>query len=239
MNSLERCVKKICPPLSICGNQFASRFTSRVAFLGARTILVGWLTLFFHLTSAHALIELKGGYSFIETSPTDINNLNSTAPKTGTLNAVSVDAMATVPMMPVGLGVRYESISAKNTKSSNDSSVNWSRVSILVNKRLVDTGLYFGPIATIGVSNDFKSHSNISGVGTDYTANGPISETLGLEAGAKLAIFRVGAEAGYMYAPLGKLKNSTSKTTSLTTSGAEAKADMSGPYFRLLVGLGF
>ena len=190
-------------------------------------------------SNAHALIELKGGYSFVMSNPNDINAVNPAAPKTGTLNALSVDAMASVPMMPVGLGVRYETITAKNTKTTNDSSVNWTRVSILVNKRLVDTGLYFGPIATIGVSNDFKYHSNIAGTGTDYTAKANISETLGLEAGAKIAIFRVGAEAGYMYAPLGKLKNTTTGADAVTSSGASVSADMSGPYFRLLVGLGF
>lgn len=202
-------------------------------------LLLALLALLLPSPEARALIELKGGYSFIMSNPNDINALNSAAPKTGTLNALSVDAMASVPMMPVGLGVRFETITAKDTKTTNDSSINWTRVSILVNKRFVDTGLYFGPIATIGVSNDFKYHSNISGTGTDYTAKANISETLGLEAGAKIAIFRVGAEAGYMYAPLGKLKNTTTGADAVTSSGASASADMSGPYFRLLVGLGF
>ena len=207
-------------------------------FLAIGPMVVG-CALLLPSPEALALIELKGGYSFIMSNPNDINSVNSAAPKTGTLNALSFDAMASVPMMPVGLGVRYETITAKNTKTTNDSSVNWTRVSILVNKRLVDTGFYFGPIATIGVSNDFKYHSNIAGTATEYNAKANISETLGLEAGAKIAIFRVGAEAGYMYAPLGKLKNTTTGTNAVTSSGSDASADMSGPYFRLAVGLGF
>jgi hypothetical protein len=189
---------------------------------------------------AQALIELKGGYSFLNTNPVDINGLNpSTVPKLGTMNSVSIDAMATLPAMAVGLGVRYETISAKDTSTSGSFKADWTRVSIIVDKRLIDTGVYAGPVATIGVSNDFKYATTINGTRTDYHSSGNVSASGGFELGARLSIFRFGGEAGYMYAPLGQLKNQTAGGTAMKADGSAAQVNLSGPYFRLLFGLGF
>ncbi len=192
----------------------------------------------FSAGAAQALIEVKGGYSQFAVNPSALNSAFAAAPAITQLQALSIDVIGNVPLMPVGLGVRYEGLKRNEGAGTNGSEVDWKRTSILVNKRFIDTLVYLGPIITISVASDFKYRSTIAGVATDYKTDSQLTATVGVEAGLKLLIFRIGAEAGYLYAPMGELKTAAG-TPVLDSSGQKLKFDMSGTYVRILAGFGF
>lgn len=194
------------------------------------------LTLSF-VAPAHALIELKGGYSLHNVTPTELNDAFVAYPKIETMESISADVTTSVPGIPFGLGVRYETIKKTVTSGANSSKIDWVRTSVLMNKRWIDTGFYVGPIATISVTNDFK-YTTDNGTDVTYKAANPITGTVGFEAGAKLIILRLGGEVGYMYAPMAEIKD-PSGTAVVGASGSAINVDMSGVYYRATVGFGF
>ncbi len=177
-------------------------------------------------TPAQALIELKGGYSLHTVTPSELNDTFAAYPKIDGLESISADVTTTVPLIPFGLGIRYETIKKTVTSGANSSKVDWTRTSVLMNKRWIDTLFYIGPIATISVTD------------LTYKTANPITGTVGFEAGAKLMVLRLGGEVGYMYAPMGEIKNS-SGTTVVGANGSAINVDMSGVYYRATIGFGF
>lgn len=194
-------------------------------------------------TTAFALIEVKGGYSYLEASPSDLNQVftdGNDRPGIETLEILNADVMASLPAMPVGLGVRYETIKSADSNSSGGIETDWKRVSVLINKRIVDTGFYFGPIATVSVSNDFKvTTTDANGNKAEYKADRNFSASAGFEAGAKFMLVQLGGEVGYLHAPLGDLRNTATGVSVQTDEGSLAETDMSGLYIRGTVGFGF
>ncbi len=188
-------------------------------------------------TPAQALIELKGGYSLHTVAPSELNDTFAAYPKIDGLESISADVTTTVPLIPFGLGIRYETIKKTVTSGANSSKVDWTRTSVLMNKRWIDTLFYIGPIATISVTNDFK-YTTDNGTDLTYKTANPITGTVGFEAGAKLMVLRLGGEVGYMYAPMGEIKNS-SGTTVVGANGSAINVDMSGVYYRATIGFGF
>ncbi|CAN5396164.1 hypothetical protein BH10BDE1_BH10BDE1_19550 [soil metagenome] len=211
-------------------------FLPSTAFLVVSVLMASVLVLM--PKSAEALIELKAGYSMHQTSPGGLNDAFPLNPKIDQMTSLSIDVMANLPLMPLGLGVRHEIMKRSATSGTFESSIDWSRTSILVNHRIIDTLAYVGPIATIGVASDFKYHSSASGVTTDYKTDSQFTATVGVEAGVKFLLLRLGAEIGYLYAPMGELKSSTG-TPVTNTDGSKVTFDMSGTYVRILAGFGF
>ena len=196
------------------------------------------LALFSMPNAAQALIELKGGYSIHQTSPGGLNDAFPANPKIDQMQSFSVDVMGNVPLMPVGLGLRHEILKRTETSGAFESAIDWSRTSILVNKRFIDTLIYLGPIATVGVASDFKYKSTAAGVTTDYKTDSQLTATVGVEAGLKFLLLRVGAEIGYLYAPMGELKSSAGVPMT-NADGSKVTFDLSGTYVRVLAGFGF
>lgn len=196
---------------------------------------------------AGTLMEVKAGYAVENIDSQDINqtvganagtNSGTSFPKLETLSAVSADAIAFFPALSLGLGARYEKFTGSKSSDGQESKAAWERVSVLASYRAFDEGFYFGPIASLGVSNEFKYTTSANGSDSDYKAKGNLSASGGLEAGAKLSILRIGLEAGYLYAMLGEIKDSLGNSI-LKQDGLPAQADLSGPYAKVLVGLGF
>jgi hypothetical protein len=188
---------------------------------------------------AHAILEVKASYSVLNSTPNDINQITTGMPSMTELAGFGGEVMAMLPAMPIGIGARYERLTANGSNSVGSFDSTWTRVSVVVNRRLFDTGFYLGPILTLGVSNDFKYSTTINNVTTDYKSTGNISATVGIEAGLKLSVFRLGAEAGYMYATLGDLNNNATGTLVTRPDGSSVKTDLSGPYLRATAGFGF
>lgn len=187
---------------------------------------------------SHALIELKAGYSQFSTSPSTLNDQFPGNPKISQMQAISFDVMGNVPLMPVGLGVRHEMFSRKESDGALRSEIDWKRTSILVNKRLIDTVMYLGPVATVSFASDFKYSSDNGPSTTNYKTESQLTATAGIEAGFKLALLSLGAEIGYLHAPVGELRDSAGVAVT-NGSGNKINVDLSGPYMRASVGFGF
>ena len=144
------------------------------------------------------------------------------------------DAILSIPLLPIGLGVRYEDLerSASNSTASFDAKL--KRVSIIVNKRFIDTITYLGLIGTVGVDNDFRFHMVQGGQTIDAKATG-LSGSLGLEGGVKLGFFLIGAEVGYLYAPLSNLSSNGQDYHTSGGSAISAKLDGKGKSSNKLV----
>jgi hypothetical protein len=207
-----------------------SRF-ARISFSLASVCLVTFLGICFTPANANAFLELRGSYGLYQANPSQINS-SFTYPKLDQMTGYSADAILSLIGMPFGVGVRYEDFEKKASNAAGGYDATYKRVSLLVNKRFIDTIGYIGLLGTVGVSNDFKYAINGGATGK---ATG-ISGSAGLEAGVKLGVLLVGAELGYMYAPLSNLKSGGSD---LLVGGHTVKVDLSGAYARGTVGFAF
>jgi hypothetical protein len=184
-------------------------------------------------------------------SPASLNGfLTDSIPGANTFKSISglnVDAILSLPMVPFGFGLRYETLS--DSKSTNfaastaslDTKVKFDRVALLVNYRVIDTLVYLGPIATFGISNSSKLSIECPGCTTSTPFNGKAgsasSYSIGLEGGAKLLSFRAGAELGYS-SMVAKDFNEGG-TVAKDDAGTPIKVEMNGVYAKILLGLGF
>lgn len=187
-----------------------------------------------------SLLDLRATYAMLQANPSDINDyIGASVPKLAGMEAFGADAVAYLPAFPFGLGIRYERFAADNTDAGGgNGDAKYVRTSVIVSKRFIDTGAYLGLIATGGISNDFTYETTIAGARTKYKADSGFSASAGIEAGVNLMVMKIGAEAGYLHAPLGHLK-SVNGTELVDGSNQKIKADMSGTYVRAVLGFGF
>lgn len=197
----------------------------------------------FAATTSHALIELRGAVALLNANPSELHAFTSEAfpssPKPARMNGVAVDVIATLPIMPVGVGARLETFKGSDTAVGTEAGVEWKRISVLLNKRFVDRGVYLGPVLTVGISNDFKYRTGPVGSTQEFRAKDPFSASIGIEAGVSLFVIKLGGEVGYLHAPVGNLKNADTLAEPTLASGEKVKADMSGTYARATLGLSF
>lgn len=184
---------------------------------------------------AHAIFEVKAGYGTLA-SKVDMSSFysgpSSNLPGAVPTAGLTLDARVVIPFVGLGVGLRTE-----NQKISYDSSVlgisnSFTRTSLVLNYRLIDTLVHFGPIVTIGMShgNELK----LTGGGqtlANVSSSSVTSNSVGLELSAGILGITAGAELGYMNM---KYKGATD---SLHT-GTSLDLDMSGNYMKLLVGFG-
>ncbi len=188
---------------------------------------------------AQAETEFRARFSLLAANPSAVNEALAPYPETKTLRSYGADLIFTLPSMPVGLGGRYEKFFAQQSNSIGESAADWTRVSILINSRIVDEDYYLGPIATIGVSNQFRYTTTPTGSPSlEYKSDGNLSGTLAAEAGYKFSNWILGGELGYMYAPLGDLKDSSGQSVQ-NSGGGGVTTDLGGFYLSLSAGLTF
>lgn len=184
---------------------------------------------------SHALIDFRVGYGTMISKPdlgkiysgTD-SDIPSAAPSAG----LNVDVIATIPIVGLGAGLRYEDFKIDYDSGGFTVENSFKRTSMIVNWRLIDTLLYVGPILTYGMNHTNKIKFT-SGAGTlmDISSSSVSSYSVGLEAGAKLIGLRAGAEVGYM--------NMTYKDATDSVTAGKADLNMSGNYVKVMVGFGF
>lgn len=174
---------------------------------------------------SQALLEVRAGYGLLTTDSEDISGVEVQG-----LGGITADVLVSLPLVPIGFGLRYETIGMKNDANigtvSTEIDITYDRISLVLNKRLIDMLIYAGPIATIGISESAEAKVSANGVssGTGKYDEG-MTFTVGAEAGAGLGLFSVGAELGYQ---IGELEGD---------AGAKFKTD--GLYFKAMVGVGF
>jgi hypothetical protein len=160
-----------------------------------------------------------------------LNDQFSGNPKISQMQAISFDVMGNVPLMPVGLGVRHEMFSRKESDGGLRSEIDWKRTSILVNKRLIDTVMYSRSGCDRQLSRAISSiHPTTWATTTNYKTESQLTATAGVEAGFKLALFSLGAEIGYLHAPVGELRDSAGVAVT-DGSGSKINVDLSGPVY--------
>ncbi|MEM7645477.1 MAG: hypothetical protein AAF203_01095 [Pseudomonadota bacterium] len=179
------------------------------------------LVLLGFVQSANAIIELRAGYG-IQTPAEE--NFNSGSLKT--ITGYNIDALVSLPLVPIGFGLRYEDLGADYELLGNTFEGEFQRTSLLINYRIIDLFAYFGVIGSFGLVND--ASIGLGGLGTaQYKAD--LTYTVGAEAGVKLGLFMVGGELGYAVANLEE-DGSNFNTGDLDMGGVYLKA-MVGVYF--------
>lgn len=185
-------------------------------------------------SSAHALVEARLTYGVLGSKPdlASIYNGASEIPAVAPNAGIGFDALFIVPVIGIGGGLRYENLGF-NAKSGNlEYKSQATRTSIIINYRLINTLMYLGPIATIGMSHTNNIKWSEGANAADFSPDSTSSYTVGLEAGVGLLGFLVGAEAGYQNMKWSRVKDSTG------TIANTPDLDMSGSYVKVVLGFG-
>jgi len=170
--------------------------------------------------NANALFEIRAGYGVQTPGEQDV----SATQNLSTMSGFNLDAIVELPMVPVGLGLRYEDMGFDFNQSGVSFESEMQRTSILVNYRIIDMFLYFGAIGSIGLVND----ASISAPGNKAEFKSSMTYSLGVEGGLSLGLMQVGAELGYLGANFEE-----------DTNVYGSDLDLSGMYAKILVGVGF
>ena len=146
---------------------------------------------------------------------------------------LGVDAIVKLPVIPFGFGIRNEDMKLSASASGIDAELKYTRTAVLINYRLIDTVIHFGPIASFGLSHTGSMSLKEGGTTKVDLSPGTItSYSAGLELLAKPLIvipLTVGAEAGYMSFKWGQVTNSVDQT--------KKDVDLSGSYIKVFLGL--
>lgn len=203
--------------------------------------LIKLLVLGVFLTSAQAfaLVDLRLTYGLItaqdQFGEACGTHCTSSTPTVVPFGGIGLDVIISPPLMSWGFGARYEKLGLSASTSNIAADAGVERISLVVNYRIIDTILHFGPIFTYGLST--KSHMKISENGTtqvDYSSNAADSITAGLELGIKPLIIVplvIGAEAGYNML---KIKDANDSVNNETKS-----FDFNGVYLKAFAGISF
>lgn len=190
--------------------------------------------------NANALIgEVRLTYGSTSGEPKDFNNAFygfQDGPKISGQSYMGVDAIAMLPMLPVGVGLRVENTSFSKTEFNEQIDFSIARTALLLNYRLINTGFYLGPIVSFGLSHnmDFKIPLDPD----IYKAGKQSSNTIGLEAGVKLGLFRLGLEVGQMSFVFSDLKDISGVIPNKNGLNI-SELNFGGTYYKLQLGLGF
>jgi len=175
-------------------------------------------------------VRVGAGLNFVDPDDFDKNFESTDAEDLETYN---VDLFVNIPISPINAGFRYETSAQDDSGSSGVNDEKWEldveRFSILVDWRIIDTGIYVGPLASFGVHNGtLKINENGTSADLDLDPDS-VSYTLAVEAGVRLKSWIIGGEFGYQNM---KLENPSSSLFNVET-------DLSGGYAKVLVGYAF
>ncbi|MEQ1723768.1 MAG: hypothetical protein ABL930_11370 [Pseudobdellovibrio sp.] len=146
---------------------------------------------------------------------------------------LGADAIVELPFFPLGVGLRMEDMKLSASTSSIDAELKYTRTALILNYRLIDTIVHFGPIATFGISHTGSMSIKENGTSRVDLSPGSLSSySVGVELGIKPLVvlpLKVGAEAGYMSFNWGKVTN--------TIDSSQKDIDLSGVYLKVFLGL--
>lgn len=173
-------------------------------------MLIGLLPL-----SSYALVEARLGYG-VNTFDDDDYGVSEMQKMRG----LNLDVIIQPPLITdLGLGLRYE-VMGYDIKPGGDADLD--RLSFLVNYRIIDTLMYVGPIATVGIKTDL----DVNYGGADISYDDKLNYTLGVEGGVHLGLISIGGEFGKMFAKFDH-----------PAGGSEV--DLGSFYLKAIVGFGF
>lgn len=155
----------------------------------------------------------------------------ASVPSVTPLYGIGGEILFNIPMMGWGLGLRYENLGLKASSNGLEFNSTLTRTAAVGYYRLIDTVLFLGPIASIGLSHkgELKVKENSVDL-SSFSSSSASSTSIGLEAGIRVVGLVVGMEAGYL----------TCKFSGVNDSGVAALGskdlDMSGTYAKVFVG---
>lgn len=204
---------------------------------------------------AFASFELRAHYGQMQGEPKDFNEAFENSfignPEIKSVSPIGGDLLYLMPGTPLGLGVRYEtfdfkedaSVTAGGTTMPAETRLKGSRLSALAAFRLMRSPLgYVGFLGHYGIKTDM-TYEHKSGPGgsygdSKYTGKMDPTYGLGLEAGAEFRRFLIGAELGYTVLKAKSMEDSDGAAVE-DAGGTAVPLDLSGTYFKLMVGLIF
>lgn len=168
--------------------------------------------------SSWALFTARATYTGLVAEDTLKNacsgtSCESVAPPMVPLYGLGADVLVSLPLIPFGFGVRTEKLALDVSKNGVDGEATLSRTAALINYRIINTLIHFGPIFSYGL--DHSASVSVAQGGSkvvDYAGGDVKSYSLGLELEVKLLILPivVGGEAGLMKADWKNAKDSIS-----------------------------
>jgi hypothetical protein len=187
------------------------------------------------IQSAQAIVEARVNYGVLASKP-DLSKVSiggvTDLPTAAANYGIGADVLFVIPIVGVGFGVRYENLGFKLSQGGLEFKTSTSRTALVVNYRIINTLLYLGPLLTYGVSHSNNMTVESGATKADLTPESSSSYSAGLEAGAKLGGFMVGAEAGYQSLMWKGMADKNSVITSMPD------LDMSGTYIKATLGFG-
>lgn len=187
------------------------------------------------IQSAQAIVEARVTYGLLASKP-DLTKVSvggvTDVPAAAANYGIGADALFIIPIVGLGFGIRYENLGFKLGQAGLEFKTSTSRTALLVNYRIINTLLYLGPIFTYGVSHSNNMTVEYGATKADLTPESSSSYSAGIEAGAKLGGFMLGAEAGYQSLLWKGLTDKNSVITSMPD------LDMSGTYIKATLGFG-
>ena len=202
---------------------------SKLLFIGLMSLPLSSWALFEGRLSYGSLASGQSLSGICQGSCVAPSNAPAIVPTFGT----GLDVIVSLPMIPIGFGIRTEDMKLIASASGVDAEVKYNRTALLLNYRLIDTIIHFGPIASIGLSHSGSMSIKENGTTRVDLAPGSLSSySLGFELLAKPLIvipITVGAEAGYMSFKWGQVTNSVDST--------QKDVDLSGTYIKVFLGI--
>jgi hypothetical protein len=184
--------------------------------------------------AAQALFEVRANYGMGFVDPKGFNDeAGVTVPALYQMSGLGLDAILDLPLVPVGFGLRYEMMGSEDSLAGLTRTFKMNRLAVLVNKRLLDFGIFLGVIGSFGLTHDTSYKLAAGGSSATYTADSTFSASVGAEAGMNLLGMLVGAELGYQTI---KAKDFKDGTTPITNN---PEMDITGIYAKVNVGIGF
>jgi hypothetical protein len=186
-------------------------------------------------SQANAIIEFRLNYGALASKP-ELSKLytgGSTLPTVAPTYGLGADLLLSFPLVPIGIGARMENMNLSASLGGLEFTAKNQRTAVLLNYRLIDTLVYVGPMLTYGVNHtsEFKVSQNGTTL-SKFTSDKVSTYSVGLEAGVKLIGLSLGAEAGTETMIMKGSKDAVG------TIGGTQDINMSGSYFKLLLGLG-
>lgn len=202
---------------------------SKIAFVTVMTAPLSSFALFEARLTYGSLVSKQELSTICGASCTTPSDAPGLIPTVG----LGVDVIVELPMIPIGFGIRTEDMKLSASTSNIDAEIKFNRTAVLLNYRLIDTIVHFGPIASFGIAHAGSMSLREGGVTkVELTPNSLSSYSLGLELGVKPLIvlpLKLGAEAGYMSFKWGEATN--------TVDSSIKNVDMSGYYLKVFLGL--
>ncbi len=198
------------------------------------------ILIFFLSTQAFASGDLRLTFGRVFGSSDELNEGIPSGAKLQGINVIGMDLIGNpVFLGGLGAGFRVEDFSSRADQGSDEHSFNTSALSLLLNYRIINTGIYAGPILALGLITDSKIERAINGeTKKEYTADKNTLGSLGFEGGAKLGFLGVGAEAGLLYLKAEDFRDKDGNLY-MNTQGQNRVANYKNPYIKLHLGLSF